>query len=68
MGDTVGHADSRVPGAAKAGMLHPGKLAPPLQPSLPAPCCHAFIHWQEHKHVPTQNTPLEGGFQAFALT
>lgn len=34
MGDTVGHADSRVPGAAKAGMLNPGKLAPP--PSLPS--------------------------------
>lgn len=68
MGDTVGHADSRVPEAAKVGVLHPGKLnagtrkLDPSSPRHPTPAslpslCPVFIHWQEHNHVPTQNTP-----------
>lgn len=59
MEDTVGHAGSRVPGAAKAGILHLGRsmqgpdseVSPSAFP--PCACCHAFIHWQEHNRVST---------------
>lgn len=54
---TTGHTEPQVTGNAKAGHgCTEGRSVQTIspQPSLPAPSCHVFTHWQEHNRVHTK--------------